>query len=111
VSAPKDPNNPDGGRPGDQVVIERAPKIQKPKMWKVVLHNDDYTTMEFVIEVLVAYFGKSRDEAMHLMLYVHTRGRAVAGVYTREVAETKVELATEYARKNGHPLLVTMEPE
>lgn len=97
-------------RRGETALKER-PKTEKPKLYKVLLHNDDYTTMEFVIEVLVAYFGKSRDEAMHLMLYVHTRGRAVAGVYTREVAETKVELATEYARKNGHPLLVTMEPE
>lgn len=97
-------------RRGETALKER-PKTEKPKLYKVLLHNDDYTTMEFVVEVLVTYFAKSHEEAMHLMLYVHSRGRAVAGVYTREVAETKVELATECARSNGHPLLVTMEPE
>lgn len=100
----------DPQRSGETALKERT-RTEKPRLYKVLLHNDDYTTMEFVVDVLVRFFSKSRDEAMHLMLYVHTRGRAVAGVYTREVAETKVATVTDYAQQNGHPLLVTMEPE
>ena len=106
-----DPNNPDGGKPGDQTVIERAPKIQKPKMWKVVLHNDDYTTMEFVVWVLQLVFQKSQDESLSLMLAIHQTGRGVAGTFTRDVAETKATQVMELAEANGMPLLCTTEPD
>jgi len=106
-----DPNNPDGGKPGDQTVIERAPKIHKPKMWKVVLHNDDYTTMEFVVWVLQLVFQKSQDESLALMLAIHQTGRGVAGTFTRDVAETKATQVMELAEANGMPLLCTTEPD
>jgi ATP-dependent Clp protease adaptor protein ClpS len=77
----------------------------------VVLHNDDFTTMEFVIEVLKRHFAKSDAEATHVMLQVHVRGKGVAGVFTRDVAETKVALVSAEARTEGMPLLVTAEPE
>ncbi len=80
-------------------------------MWRVLLHNDDYTTMDFVIHVLVAYFHKSTAEATHIMLQVHRKGIGVAGTYTRDVAETKVELVTQEARSQGMPLMVSAEPE
>lgn len=91
-------------------VLERE-KIARPPMYKVLLHNDHYTTMEFVVEVLTRFFNKDRAEAVHLMLFVHTKGKAVAGTYSRDVAETKVARCTDYAREHGHPLKVTMEPE
>lgn len=94
-----------------ETALQERPKTKKPRLYKVLLHNDDYTTMEFVIEVLVRFFQKDQAEATHLMLYVHTKGKAIAGIYTFDVADTKVTQVTEYARKNGHPLLVTMEPE
>jgi ATP-dependent Clp protease adaptor protein ClpS len=80
-------------------------------MFKVVFHNDDYTTQEFVTEVLRAYFHKTEAEASYIMLTVHRKGSAVAGVYTRDVAETKVAQVTTLARKEGMPLLLTTEPE
>lgn len=99
-----------GERRGETGLKVRV-RTEKPKLYKVLIHNDDFTTMEFVIEVLVKFFHKTVEEATHLMLYVHTRGRAIAGVYSRDVAETKVATVTDYARAQGHPLLVTMEPE
>ena len=81
----------------------------EPDMYKVLLHNDDYTTMEFVVHVLVQVFRKSIDEATRIMLNVHERGIGVCGLYTFEIAETKVDLVTRMARENGHPLKCTME--
>ncbi len=81
----------------------------EPDMYKVLLHNDDYTTMEFVVHVLVQVFRKSIDEATRIMLNVHERGIGVCGLYTFEIAETKVDLVTRMARENGHPLKRTME--
>lgn len=104
-----EPKDPDG--PGGQTVIERAPKIKKPKMWKVVLHNDDYTTMEFVVWVLQTVFQKTQEEALSLMLAIHHTGRGVAGVFTRDVAETKASHVMELAEANGMPLLCTTEPD
>ena len=94
-----------------ETALKSRPKTRKPNLYKVVLNNDDYTTMEFVIHVLMSFFRKDRAEATHLMLYVHTKGRAVAGVYPRDTAESKVVQVTEYAREQGHPLLLTAEPE
>lgn len=96
---------------GDQglSVLEARPKLKQPTMYKVVLHNDDYTPMEFVVVLLEDLFGLSREKATQVMLHIHTRGKGVCGVFTREVAETKVAQANEYARQNEHPLLCAME--
>jgi ATP-dependent Clp protease adaptor protein ClpS len=87
------------------------PRVKKPRPWRVILHNDDYTTMAFVIHVLQSHFGKTAAEATHVMLQVHHKGSGVAGIYPRDVAETKVEVVTEEARANGMPLLVEAEPD
>ena len=86
-------------------------KTTEPPMYKVLLHNDDYTTKAFVVEVLISVFKKSIDEATRLMWHVHRNGSGVCGVYPYEVAETKVSLATTAARENGYPLKTTMEKE
>jgi ATP-dependent Clp protease adaptor protein ClpS len=93
------------------VVTKKQSKVKKPKLYKVIFHNDDFTTMEFVVHVLETVFYKSPAEAAAIMLQVHKRGNAVVGVYTYEVAETKVETCLQWARQEGHPLMVTMEPE
>lgn len=93
------------------LAVKDRPKSKKPRLYKVLLHNDDYTTMEFVVQVLVEFFHKSRTEATHVMLHVHHKGLGVAGVYPYDVAQTKVAQVTEAARGNGMPLLCTMEPE
>ncbi len=93
------------------VVADRKQKTRKPKRWKVLLHNDDYTTTDFVVQVLMRHFRKSHAEATHIMLQVHHAGIGVAGVYTREVAETKVAEVIADARAEGMPLLVTAEAE
>jgi ATP-dependent Clp protease adaptor protein ClpS len=91
--------------------VQERPKTHIPRRYRVIFHNDDFTTMEFVIEALIRFFHKSQAEATHLMLTVHRKGQAVAGVYTRDIAETKVEEVTKHARERGMPLLVTAEPE
>ncbi len=78
-------------------------------MYKVVLMNDDYTPMEFVVEVLRGFFGLAQERAVQVMLEVHNRGKAVAGIYTAEIAETKAVQVNDYARQNQHPLLCTLE--
>jgi ATP-dependent Clp protease adaptor protein ClpS len=93
------------------LAVERIRKVERPKRWKVVFHNDDYTTREFVIEVLMRYFDKDESEATYVMLSVHFKGSGVAGVYPKDVAETKVDQVTKHARKSGFPLMVTAEPE
>lgn len=90
-------------------VQEAKPKLKPPPLYKVVLLNDDYTPMEFVVQVLETFFGMSREKATQIMLHVHTRGKGVCGVFTREIAETKVVQVSEYARRHQHPLLCTME--
>ncbi|MEE4354995.1 MAG: ATP-dependent Clp protease adapter ClpS [Desulfococcaceae bacterium] len=85
--------------------------IQEPSMYKVLLHNDDYTTMEFVVEILMFVFNKSSEEATGIMLSVHKKGIGICGVYTYEVAETKVDTVSKLARENGFPLKCTMEEE
>jgi len=96
---------------GGQTAVKDRNETEKPRLYKVLLHNDDFTTMEFVVDVLVRFFHKDEAEATHLMLYVHHKGRAVAGVYTRDIAETKVVQVTDYAQSHGYPLLTTCEPE
>lgn len=92
-------------------LTEAEPRTRTPPRYRVLLHNDDFTTMEFVVEVLVRYFRKGATEANRVMLEVHHRGTGVAGVYTREVAETKIAAVTGAARERGFPLLLTMEPD
>lgn len=106
---PKDPTKEPAQ--GDDVELEDKPISATPRRYKVIFHNDDYTTMEFVIEVLKRFFHKTDTEAVHIMLTVHKSGAAVAGVYTRDVAETKSTQVMDYARENGMPLLLTTEPE
>lgn len=93
------------------VVTETRKKLKRPPMYKVLLHNDDYTTREFVVMILQAIFNKSETEATQIMLHVHHNGMGVAGVYPFEVAETKVEKVTGLARKYEFPLKCTLEPE
>ncbi len=95
---------------GSEVGVKIAhPKVAEPPKYAVLLHNDDYTTMEFVIEVLVEDFRRSQPEAMDLMLRVHHEGKAVAGIYSFEIAESKVAKVTDKARKAGFPLKLTLE--
>ncbi|MFA7348695.1 MAG: ATP-dependent Clp protease adapter ClpS [Desulfurivibrionaceae bacterium] len=91
------------------VVTEKKQQTKRPSMYKVLLHNDDYTTMDFVVTVLETIFHKSVQEANRIMLNVHEQGVGVAGVYTRDVAETKVILVHDLARKNEYPLKCSME--
>ena len=95
----------------EEIAVRDREATRRPRMYRVVLHNDDFTTMEFVVEILMEFFRKSRTEATQIMLHVHTKGKGVCGVFTREIAETKVMQVTERARENGHPLLCTMEPD
>lgn len=88
---------------------EAEPEVKPPPLYKVLLLNDDFTPMDFVVEVLMRFFGMSEERATQVMLHVHTRGVGVCGVYTKEIAETKVHQVNRYARENGHPLLCTME--
>jgi ATP-dependent Clp protease adaptor protein ClpS len=94
-----------------EIVLEERPTTQEPRRYVVVFHNDDYTTQEFVIHVLMNVFHKDSTSATQIMLQVHHRGWGVAGIYSRDVAETKVEQVNSYARERGHPLKVTAEPE
>jgi ATP-dependent Clp protease adaptor protein ClpS len=93
------------------VVAERKRRTKKPRRFKVLLHNDDFTTTDFVVEILIQHFHKSHGEATHIMLQVHHNGLGVAGVYAKEVAETKVAEVTEAASAQGMPLLLTIEAE
>jgi ATP-dependent Clp protease adaptor protein ClpS len=95
----------------DDLVLEERPKVQRPKRYLVVLHNDDYTTMEFVVHVLMKFFHLDETEATQIMLQVHHRGYGVVGAYTRDVAETKASQVMDYAKEHQHPLRCTAEPE
>ena len=93
------------------LVTEQKPKTKKPSLYKVLMLNDDYTPMEFVIEVLEKYFNKRREEATQIMLHVHQKGIGMCGIYTYEIAETKAVQVTNYARKYEHPLQLQLEKE
>lgn len=97
--------DPDGGL----VVQPAKPKLKRPPLYQVLLLNDDYTPMDFVVQVLEGFFQMGRERATQIMLQVHTRGRGVCGIYTRDIAETKVAQVNDYARRNQHPLLCAME--
>jgi ATP-dependent Clp protease adaptor protein ClpS len=97
--------------PNTGVVVKTRPRTKKPAMYKVLMLNDDYTPMEFVVHVLERFFQKNREEATRIMLHVHRRGVGVCGVYTYEVAETKVTQVMDLARQNQHPLQCTIEKE
>src|SRR5271170_1060882 len=105
----------DDKRGGDgsntSVIVKPRAKTKRPSMYKVLMLNDDYTPMEFVVHVLERFFSKSREEATQVMLHVHRRGVGICGVFTYEVAETKVNQVTEFARRNQHPLRCTLEKE
>jgi len=88
---------------------EAQPKLKRPPLYRVVMLNDDYTPMEFVVEVLEKFFGMDRTKATRIMLEVHTRGRGLCGVFTYDIAETRVAQVTDYARHHQHPLMCTME--
>lgn len=90
-------------------VQEARPKLRRPPLFKVLLLNDDYTPMEFVVQVLETFFGMNREKATQIMLHVHTRGVGVCGVYTRDIAETKVQQVNDFSRTHQHPLMCTME--
>ncbi|AAV81516.1 MULTISPECIES: ATP-dependent Clp protease adapter ClpS [Idiomarina] len=90
---------------------EEKQELKPPSMYKVIINNDDYTPMDFVIEVLMRFFKMDQERATDTMLQVHYKGKAVCGVYSAEIAETKVVQVNQYARENQHPLLCTMEQE
>jgi ATP-dependent Clp protease adaptor protein ClpS len=95
---------------GNGLALQEArPKLKRPPMYKVIILNDDYTPMDFVVDVLERFFSMDRQKATHIMLEVHTRGKGVCGVYTHEIAETKVAQVNAYSRESQHPLLCTLE--
>ncbi|MFK7993636.1 MAG: ATP-dependent Clp protease adapter ClpS [Granulosicoccus sp.] len=99
----------DSNREGGLAVETAKPKLSKPPLWKVVLLNDDYTPMEFVVEVLQVFFKLDKEQATRVMLHVHQKGKGVCGVFTREIAETKVAQVTQLAQERKHPLLCKLE--
>lgn len=107
MAGPKDPDFEQGS--GTATVTRTERKLQQPKMYKVLLHNDDYTTMEFVVFVLQSIFRRGEAEAIQIMLHVHRSGLGVAGVYTKEVAETRVAEVHELAKEHEYPLRCSME--
>ena len=94
---------------GGLALEESKPELKKPPLFKVVLLNDDYTPMEFVVEVLEVFFRMNREQAPHVMLTVHTQGKGVCGIFTRDIAETKAAQVNQYAREQEHPLLCEIE--
>lgn len=110
---PRCANDSDPDRSSDEgglAVAPAKPAVKRPPLYKVVLLNDDYTPMEFVVEILEQFFGMNREKATQVMLAVHTQGKGVCGIYPRDTAETKSAQVNQYARDNGHPLLCEVEP-
>lgn len=103
------PNEQDDGRGTTLAIAPAKPKLQPPQQFKVVMMNDDFTPMEFVVQVLQQFFNHSREKAVQIMLAVHQQGKATAGIYPVEIAETKTAQANSFARKNQHPLLTVLE--
>jgi ATP-dependent Clp protease adaptor protein ClpS len=107
----KKQGNGGGGGTNTGIIVKTKPKTKKPSLYKVLLLNDDYTPMEFVVLILERFFSKSREDAVRIMLHVHQHGVGVCGVFTYEVAETKVTQVIDFARQNQHPLQCTMEKD
>ncbi len=103
--------NTDNDKGQSQVILETRPRTKKPSMYKVIMLNDDYTPMDFVIEVLQQYFALNLDRATQVMLQVHHEGKGIAGIYPRDIAETKANQVNNYARSQGHPLLCQIESQ
>ena len=95
---------------GDLAVAPAKPKLKRPPLYRVILLNDNYTPMEFVVQVLEQFFGMNREKATQVMLAVHTKGKGVCGIYPQDIAETKASQVNESARESGHPLLCEVEP-
>ena len=106
-----DYDNKDFGNKLSAVVLEEKPKLKKPPLYKVIMLNDDYTPMEFVVEMLQVYFSKTQEQATEIMLHIHQRGLGICGLYTYEIAESKATQVLEKARKNQHPLQIKLEKE
>lgn len=104
---PDEPN--EGDTEGDVLTAPAEPKLKKPPMYKVVILNDDFTPMEFVVHILESFFVLSREKATQIMLSIHTTGSGVAGIFPRDIAETKSEQVNQYAQENNHPLMSTVE--
>ena len=96
--------------PSDESQVLEEDRISQPKFYTVILYNDDFTTQEFVIHILVSFFQKNQEDAFRLMLKVHLEGKAKVGLFTKDIAESKVAVITSYSRQNGMPLLLTAEP-
>jgi ATP-dependent Clp protease adaptor protein ClpS len=109
VTAGHDGDDDRSGRPGVGLATRTRPKTKKPSQYKVLLLNDDYTPMEFVVHVLKAFFQMDTEQATRVMLHVHQKGVGVCGIFTYEVAETKVNQVMDFAKKNQHPLQCTLE--
>lgn len=107
----QDPHGPGrAGEAGTGLAVETAkPALKPPAMYKVLVLNDDYTPMDFVVEVLETFFSMNREQATRVMLTVHTSGKAVCGIYSRDVAETKATQVVDYARRHQHPLMAKIE--
>lgn len=108
ANTPSKPNSDD--HDSGTALLEARPKLKKPPLYNVMLMNDDYTPMEFVVDVLERFFRHDRAKSTQIMLEVHTRGKAVCGTYTRDIAETKTEQVNDYSREHQHPLLCVVEP-
>ena len=106
-SQSEEENDPESGL----VVLESRPEVAEPKRYKVILINDDFTPMEFVVEILSLFFNLDEETATRVMLNVHTKGKGVCGVFSQDIAETKVVMVNDFARENEHPLLCTMEQD
>jgi ATP-dependent Clp protease adaptor protein ClpS len=104
-------NNDDFKNKFSSIVLEERPKLKKPPLYKVIMLNDDYTPMEFVIEMLQTYFSKSQEQATEIMLHIHQKGIGICGLYTYEIAESKATQVLDKARKNQHPLQIKLEKE
>lgn len=103
------PDQPDKYPDDDLAVQEAEPRLKRPPLYKVILLNDDYTPMEFVVHILESIFNIDRENATRIMLEVHTRGKGICGIFTHEIAEIRVAQVNNYSRENNHPLLCTME--
>jgi ATP-dependent Clp protease adaptor protein ClpS len=106
-----DKPTPGDPRHEDDLEVAERPRTRRPRRYQVVLHNDDYTSMEFVVEVLMRFFRKDITEAQHIMLHVHHKGYGIVDTFPRDVAETKAQQVMDFAKEHGHPLRCTAEPE